>query len=337
MGYFLASRCRAIFLMVALAALGNAAIATAVRANDVEGSSDHPLIGRFEGSRIVGYNVSEYDEAAVVEGQFSPLSTDKRTGKGFRILEGRILLIYYSLPAGRSTLQVLRNYERSLRSKGFSILFVCATADGSCFESNRNEGGYYLGQAIGDYLALPRLMTDYVHNWFSQGRYLLARLERPEGAIYASLSLGESARGGVAVVRVVETKEMETDKIVFLTAAQMEKAIDDAGRVALQGIRFGLNSDDIAPQSQPTLDEIAKLFASKPELKLKVVTRAHDGAGAALDLASRRAKNVVAELIATHGIAPERLLHEGADALPSSDDNNAEANANKNQVELVVQ
>jgi hypothetical protein len=232
MGYLQAPWRRAAWL-IALALLCSISLANAVWAADIEGSSDHPLIGRFEGSSIVGYQVNEYDEAAVVDGPFAPLSTDKRAGRGFRTLEGRIFLIYYSLPEGRSTLQVLRNYERSLKAKGFSILFACATADGSCFEANSPEGGYLIGQAVGDPLALPRLMTDYVHNWFSQGRYLLARLDRPEGAVYASLSLGESARGGVAVVRVVETREMETDKIVFITAAQMEKAIGEAGRVAL--------------------------------------------------------------------------------------------------------
>jgi len=337
MGYLQAPWRRATWL-IAIVILCSASLALTVRAADVEGSSDHPLVGRFEGSSIVGYQVSEYDEAAVVDGPFAPLSTDKRVGKGFKTLEGRNFLIYYSLPEGRSTLQVLRNYERSLKAKGFSISFACATADGSCFEANSPEGGYFLGQAVGDPLALPRLMTDYVHNWFSQGRYLLARLDRPEGAVYASLSLGESARGGVAVVRVVETREMETDKIVFITAAQMEKAIGDTGRVALQGIRFASNSDRIAPESQPTLDEIAKLLTNKPALKLKVVTHADDDADPALDLAARRAKNVVAELMGARGIAPERLVAEGAATVPSTDSNNAESGTNRNRrVELVVQ
>jgi OmpA-OmpF porin, OOP family len=339
MGFIFASWCRASRLLMTIAVLAGASPASVASASDLEGSSDHPLVGRFEGSRIVGYQVTEYDEAAVVAGRFSPTSTEKRAGNGFRTLEGRIVLIYYALPAGRSTLQALRNYERSLSANGFSTLFVCATADGSCFESNTPEGGYALGHAIGDPLALPKLMTDYVHNWFSQGRYLFARLDRPEGAVYASLTLGESDRGGVAVVRVVETREMETDKIVFITAAQMEKAIGDAGRVALTGIRFDGNSDRIAPESQPALDEIAKLLASKPELKLKVVTHADDrgAAGSSVDLASRRSTNIVGALIGAYGIAPDRLVPEGADAVQPIDRNEASSGANRNRrVELVA-
>ena len=42
---------------------------------------------------------------------------------------------------------------------------------------------------------------------------LLADLDRPEGAVYVAIYLGEIERGAVAVVKVAETKEMETDKI----------------------------------------------------------------------------------------------------------------------------
>lgn len=338
MAYRRAALCRATRLVIAVALLSSTT--SAAWSADIEGSSDHPLVGRFEGSRIVGYQVSEYDEAAVIVGRFSPLSTDKRMGQGFRTFEGRIVLIYYALPEGRSTLQVLRNYERSLKAKGFSTLFACASADGSCFEANRPEGGYLLGQAIGDPHALPRLMTDYVHNWFSQGRYLLARLDRPEGAVYASLTIGESTRGNVVIVRVIETKEMETDKIIFITAAEMQQSIGQTGKVALRGIRFESKSDHIVPASQPTLDEIAKLLASNPELKLKVVAHGDDAGTAEpnLDLASRRANNVVGALIGAHGIAPERLVPEGAVTMPSTDLNNAESDTNRNrQVDLIVQ
>ena len=335
MGYFRAVLRRTGRLAIAGAVLGSTTIA--LHAADIAGSSDHPLVGRFEGSSIVGYQVSEYEEAAVIDGRFSPLSTDTRAGQGFRTLEGRIVLIYYALPEGRSTLQVLRNYERSLRAKGFSMLFACASADGSCFETDRPEGGYLLGQAVGDPHALPRLMTDYVHNWFAQGRYLLARLDRPEGAVYASLTLGESARGNVAIVRVIETKEMETDKIVFVTAAEMQQSIGQTGKVALRGIQFEAKSERIVPASQPTLDEIAKLLASKPELKLKVVAHGDEAATTEPDraLASRRAQSIVGALIGAHGIAPDRLV---AGIAASSDSNNSESGANKNRsVELVAQ
>ena len=110
--------------------------------------------------------------------------------------------IYYKLPQGRSTLEVLRNYEASLGAKSFRIVFSCASSEGSCFERNTPDAGHFVGVAVGNALTLPRLASDYVQNWFEQrGRYLLAQLDRPEGTVYVSISLGESSRGSVAVVR----------------------------------------------------------------------------------------------------------------------------------------
>jgi outer membrane protein OmpA-like peptidoglycan-associated protein len=322
----------------ALAALmvGGLGALLPAQAADIEGSADHPLVGRYEGSEIVGYEVTEYDEATLVEGPFLPTNTTG--GTGFKTVEGKITLIYYTLPQGRSSLEVLRNYEASLKSKGFTIAFTCATSNGSCFESGQPEGGYYLGQAVGDPLRIPKLVGDYVHNWFQGGgRYLLGRLDRPEGAVYAALYLGENNLSTVAVVRVVETKEMETDKIQFVTASQMATSIESTGKVALYGILFDFDKDVIKPESKPTLDEIAFLLSAKPELRLNVVGHT-DNQGSAdynLDLSQRRAASVVAALTSQYGIAPDRLAPIGAGMTQPVDTNDTEEGRAKNRrVEL---
>jgi OOP family OmpA-OmpF porin len=220
-------------------------------------------------------------------------------------------------------------------------MFTCATGDGTCFDSRQPDSGFQLGYANGDPNALPRLMDDYLHNWFEQqGRYLLARLDRPEGAVYVSLYLGASSRGNVAVVRVVETKEMETNKIVFINASQMEQAIAESGKVALYGILFDFDKDVVKPESKPTLDEIAKLMQDKPDLKLKVVGHT-DNKGTPeynLDLSTRRAANVVAALTASYGIAPDRFASEGAGLTqPIASNDTEEGRAKNRRVELIGQ
>jgi outer membrane protein OmpA-like peptidoglycan-associated protein len=308
---------------------------------DVPGSGDHPLVGRYQGAEIVGYSVKEYDETTVIDGAFAAEHAMDRTGNGFRTVEGKIFLIYYKLPQGRSSLEVLRNYQDSLKAKGFTIMFACATGDGTCFETHQPDVGYQLGYAIGDPNALPKLDDDYPHNWFAQqGRYLLARLDRPEGAVYVAIYLGETDNGNVAVVKVVETKEMESDKIQFVNASQMEQAIADTGKVALYGILFDFDKDVVKPESKPTLDEIAKLLQAKPNMKLKIVGHT-DNQGTAdynLDLSRRRAANVVAALIAVYGIAPDRLTSEGAGlSQPIASNDTEEGRAKNRRVELIAQ
>jgi OOP family OmpA-OmpF porin len=319
-----------------LAALGLAL--TAAWAADVAGSSDHPLVGRYEGSEIVAYKVTEFDEVTIIEAPFD--YTKIPGGEGFKTVEGKSFLIYYTLPQGRSTLEVMRNYEDALKAKGFSIVFTCATDKGTCFTSGQDEGATYLGEAVGDPNSIPKMVDDYVQNWFGKGRYLLGKLDRPEGAVYVALYLGEADRGNVAVVRVIETKEMETGKIQFVKASEMEQAIADTGKIALYGIQFDFDKDVVKPESKPTLDEIAKLLQAKPELKLKIVGHT-DNKGTPeynLDLSSRRAANVVAALTASYGIAADRLTSEGAGLTQPIASNDTEEGRTKNRrVELVAQ
>lgn len=318
-----------------LAALG---LSIAAQAADVAGSADHPLVGRYEGSEIVAYKVTEFDEVSLIEAPFD--YTKIPGGEGFKSIEGKSFLIYYTLPQGRSSLEVLKNYEESLKSKGFEIVFTCATSNGSCFASGQDEGGVYLGQAVGDQNAIPKMVDDYVQNWFSKGRYLLAKADRPEGAVYVALYVGEADRGNVAVVRVVETKEMETNKIQFVSAPEMQQALGATGKISIYGILFDFDKDVIKPESKPTLDEIAKLLTDNPGLKLQIVGHT-DNKGTPeynLNLSKRRAASVVAALTGQYGIAADRLTSEGMGATQPVDTNDTEEGRAKNRrVELVQQ
>jgi OOP family OmpA-OmpF porin len=325
--------------MFAAALLGSA-IVTGALAADVPGSQDYPLLGRYQGSEIVGYQVTEYDETTVLDGPFDPVDTSKWAGPGFKDVEGRIIFIYYKLPEGRSTLEVMRNYEDSLKSKGFSIAFSCATSKGTCFQSGQPDSGYHLGSAIGDPLQLPKLGDDYVNNWFQEGgRYLLARLERPEGAVYVALYLGESNQGNVAVAKIVETKEMDTGKIAFISASEMNTALTDNGKVLIYGILFDFDKDVIKPESKPTLDEIGSLLKSNPALKLKIVGHT-DNKGTPeynLDLSERRAANLVIALVSNYGIEVERLSAEGGMTQPVETNDTDAGRAKNRRVELLKQ
>jgi hypothetical protein len=87
---------------------------------DVEGSQDHQLVSRYPGAIIDKYQFAEFDEVSLPLGK----SNDGKPEKSQR-LEGKVTHISYAIPAGRSILEVYRNYEGALRKGGFQILFNC--------------------------------------------------------------------------------------------------------------------------------------------------------------------------------------------------------------------
>jgi outer membrane protein OmpA-like peptidoglycan-associated protein len=310
-------------------------------AEDMPGAQDHPMIGRYDSSEIVGYTITEFDEAKYIDGPFSPGNAENGTGPGFKTAEGKATLIYYKLPQGRSSLEVMRNYEAALKAKGFTIAFTCTNTDGSCFESGQPDAAYFVGSAIGPALSLPKLDDNYVHNWFDQkARYMLGKRAAPQGTVFASLFFGESASGNVVVARIIESKAMETAKIVFLDAGQMEQSLDASGRVSLYGILFDFDRDTLRPDSRPTLEEIAKLMRDKPALRLQIVGHT-DNQGTApynLDLSARRAGRVVGELATAYAVAPERLTARGAGFTePVAPNDTEEGRAKNRRVELIAQ
>ena len=96
-----------------------------VRAGDVPKSADHPLIKRYEGSTIVQYSQKAFDEYRLVVGPVVGRGDQAHFPKT-RALEGRVTRITYLVPEGRSTLEVIRNYELELEKAGFTTLFAGA-------------------------------------------------------------------------------------------------------------------------------------------------------------------------------------------------------------------
>ena len=121
-------------------------------------------------------------------------------------------------------------------------------------------------------------------------------------------------------------------------ADEMAQEINATGHVALYGIFFDTNSDQLKSESRPTIDEIGKLMKNDKSLKLIIVGHT-DNEGSLdhnLDLSKRRAMTVVNELVSAHGIAASRLTPSGAAFLAPVASNDTDAGRAKNRrVELV--
>lgn len=281
---------------------------------DIAGSKDHPLISRYPGMVITNYTVSDFNEFVLPLGKLNP--TTGPFAKSQK-LEGRVTRIYYEYPAGRSTLEIYRNYEAALKKSGFVVLFTC-DGEATC--------GY------GDI----HLVQERSERWVGQQRQLTAKLSRPSGDVYVSLHINNM--NGVQL-DVIEPKAMEGG-LVTVDAAALRSEISANGHIAVYGVFFDSGKADVKPESDAALAEIAKLLQQNASLKLYVVghTDATGVMKSNMDLSQRRADATVKVLTGKYGIAASRLQAWGdGPTAPVATNKTEEGRAKNRRVELVEQ
>lgn len=294
---------------------------------DVSGSKDHPLMKRYDGAVIVHYDHKAFDEYTVPLGKEIPNAEFQKEQfiKSLH-LEGEVTRIVYSIPNGRSPLEVMRNYEQDLKRRGFTTAYTVTGGEA--------ERMFYISKQF-----------DRAQG--SDHRFSVWKLARVEGnahvILYALSSIGDPywnfASGQTQLqVHVIVDKSMDGNKLVG--ADEMAEQITTGGRVALYGIYFDTNKTDIKPESEPTLQEIAKLLTTQPSLKLLVVGHT-DNVGtlaANMDLSQRRAQAVVNALLSKKTVGKDRLMPVGVSfAAPMASNQTEEGRAKNRRVELVQQ
>jgi hypothetical protein len=297
---------------------------------DIAGAEDHPLVTRYTGSFIDGYEVHDFDDFDLPLGPATKDAEGNRVPSKKETVEGRRTRILYRGPAERSTLEILRNYQSALEGAGFETLFTCSGDDcGRLFTWLLYHG--------------EKQMKTGTTGGFDHAkdlRYLAAKLSGPEREIWVSLMIAVDTiftKKPVTLLEIVEGEAMDTG-MVTVNAEAMAKGIDATGHIAIYGVYFDTDSDQVKPESAETLTEIAKLLTARPSLNLMVVGHT-DNQGSEehnLDLSRRRAKSVVAELVGNYGASSSRLTSAGVGFYaPVASNDSAEGRAKNRRVELV--
>lgn len=301
-------------------------------AADREGSSDHPLIGRYDGSEIVGYTQKAFDEYGLILGP-SVYQGGSTQWNDQIDLEGTVTRILYRAPQERSALEIYRNYIELLQQTDFTELFSCKQdACGPAFyqfaRTPWEDGFGWVRDIFG---------TD-----LPKQRYWAAKLTREEGDVYVALYVVEhnflnSLAGPYVHLDVVELAPIETNMVV-VKADALDRDIQALGHASVYGINFDTDKAVIKPESKAALDEVGKLLSERLDLSLHVVGHT-DNEGSFdynLNLSGKRAAAVVDALVADYGIDRSRLDSNGVGFLaPVASNRTEEGRAQNRRVELV--
>ena len=264
----------------------------------------------------------EYDRYQI------PLSTPINTDDGFSseetlALEGKRLRQTWFIENtyGSSPFAVYTNYREALQQEGFEILFICEEA--AC-----GEGGSTWSEPLDNSMAT---------NLISDKQFYIAA-KRPDMTAYVSLFVKGNVLGSVDyLLDVIEPAVLDTQRVT-LTVDSLQKALDQAGKVALYDIQFDTGEATLTTASAEALDIVEQLLSSRSEWSLYVVGHTDDTGEREFNqaLSDRRAASVVDALV-VRGVPADRLIPFGAGPYSPVAGNSDESGRSLNRrVELVV-
>ncbi len=341
---------RTAFTALLLVASALAQAANPMPAKDLKGLTDPNGLKRYSGSFLIYRDDAAYDEMKFPIGKVSS-KDDQAVAARSLDRSGQRTTLQYLTPAGKSSLEVVRNYQQDLKAAGYKATYECAGE--ACGSADWIRAGYFVstlvssaywsnigdntpaacggGANVGDfrYALLDNAAT---------GSTVAVAAWRP-GILSAYCDEPEYQKRTSVIVVKMDTKARE-QAMETLSASELGKSLDANGKVAVYGILFDTNKADIKPESKASLEQIGTLLKQQTRLKLHVVGHT-DNVGtlpANIDLSKRRAEAVVATLSSGYGIARDRLTANGVASLAPVASNGDESGRAKNRrVELVLQ
>lgn len=283
--------------------------------NDKEGSSDHPLLQRFDRSYIYDYEETSFDAFSLATGK-------ETSGKisNVKQLEGKVYRIFYVLPTDAgSNYEIFSNYKNALKAKGAEILFEC---------KNKAECGKYFWDNIPSKHLMPAYFSEEL-------AYLSAKFSKNGKAYYISVTAGYGLSEQGYEIQVVEVDEMNQQ----ITLDGIEAALKEKGKISLYGILFDTGSDVLKSSSKAEISLVADYLKKHEDKKVYVVGHTDNTGdfGKNKDLSERRAQTVVNTLVKDYGISANRLIAVGVGpASPVAKNTSEEGRKMNRRVEIVL-
>ncbi len=317
--------------------------ATAPAQVDVKGGRDHPLVQRFDGSWMIGYKASEWEQARF------PTGMAVKDGKWVEAasVEGRVTKAIYVAPAGKSPLEIFRNYEQALVAAGFQRRFSCESQCGPLYAVMRGGNRYAAGMTWANGSVVSpggsRYSLDESVVSDEQGRFWYGTLARNgqevHVLVYTGVAGNETTNMAATYLQVVEPKAMPTGQ-VKVDANALDQGLKTNGKIALYGLFFDTGKADIKPESKEQLAEMAQLLQTQPALRVYIV--GHTDNQGALDsnmtLSQQRAAAVVNALVVGYKVDGKRMVGRGVGSLaPLASNASDEGRSRNRRVELVLQ
>lgn len=305
-------------------------------AGDIPGGKDHPLISRFAGSQLDGFQEIGFGQGVFYLPDSTAPAKELQSDKPLTV-EGKVTRLLYLVPKGKSPLEVHRNFEMALKSAGVTIK-TSVNGKGALWDTTEHWNENFSKMTFEG-----RWWEDVSPFSSGDGLYVYGVLNRGGSLWHISIltvqNFHESEQQAAVAIQIIEPVAMQTGQVT-VNADAMKQGLNTEGKIALYGLFFDTGKADIKPESKSQLDEMAKLLQGSPAFKVYIV--GHTDNQGTLDsniaLSRARAQAVVDALVKTHKLDVKRLATAGVASYAPVASNASEAGRAKNRrVELVLQ
>ncbi|MEL7464989.1 MAG: OmpA family protein [Pseudomonadota bacterium] len=288
-----------------------------------------PEFGALEGATLTHFLTRNFDAYDLPVGRFT------RDAKPVEKLEGAVREFAYSLEAETSTLEAIRNYQRSFDGLGYATNFECEGDECGGFDFR-----------FGTYLVEPPAMRfDLADFRFlsvsdnERGRHAAVLASRQGGKLFVQVISVEGEAAPNAMIDVADAPRPQV-KPTSARLFALARRLTESGHAPLEGIEFAAGSSELIGTSDSALIQAATLLRGRPDLRFLVVghTDNQGGLDANLKLSLARAEAVAARLAAEEGVEISQLIPHGIGFLsPRASNATDEGRALNRRVELVLQ
>ncbi|MGR3809939.1 OmpA family protein [Jiulongibacter sp. NS-SX5] len=275
-------------------------------AQDVNGSQDHEIIGRYPGSTIKYYYTKEYAELDFPQEIKDAEPSKIVTGKG------KHTSILYEAPTNVSPLEIFRNYESAIKNGKGTLLFSCKGkyAPDGCDDYKKFYGLKFFNA---NYYEKRHNNTDQyiLLNGSDDQAFLLGIFENATTKIYVEVGIDGNSFGDKPGIQV-EILEEAKMKDGLITSALFEEEMDMNGKIALYGILFETGKATLKDESKHELSLVVEYLQKYPNINIYVAGHTDDTGSLDLnmELSQQRAEAVITYLT-DQGVNQNRMHANG--------------------------
>jgi len=273
----------------------------------------------YPGSSVWSDDKIGYGEFYVCTGKISD-----DTAKIERI-EGYVRIRFCYAPAGRSPLEIIKNYEEAVSKKGGTVLNSSKSSE--CKSAFLKKGHFGRRMDKWEYVRFPH----NIHYYFS------GKIPTDTVDYFVNVIAGRVDGTVIYSLATIKTKPMDKGMV---SLDNLDDGLLTKGHIAVYDIYFDTGKSEIKGESYDALKTIAEYLNAHSDKQYLIVGHT-DNVGdfeANIKLSTERANAVVNELIVKYSVNKKQLKPYGVgSASPVASNSEDKGKAKNRRVEIVEQ